>query len=250
MLRAWGLEADTWKGPAWLGGSVEEGYAIDATMPPSTTPEEFCGMLRNLLAERFHFTFHFEKQTRAGYELSVLPGGQKFREFVPGSASPGDGNGNDADVDPMAAQRARGSDADGFPILSPSQQTAAVWHGSRSGATKESFRNTMPAFASSLAAIINQESGAMGPGVPMPRIADKTGLKGIYDIRLEYAGLPFVLPLLSDPAPAPAASDPVDAGPNIFTALQKQLGLKLTKVADVPVEVMIVDHADRTPTEN
>ena len=32
-------------------------------------------MLRNLLAERFHLTFHHETQLRPGYELTVLPGG-------------------------------------------------------------------------------------------------------------------------------------------------------------------------------
>jgi uncharacterized protein (TIGR03435 family) len=42
----------------------------------------------------------------------------------------------------------------------------------------------------------------------------------------------------------------VDAGPNIFSAVQQQLGLKLTKVADVQVDVMIIDHIDQTPTEN
>ena len=58
-------------------------------MPASTTQEEFCGMLRNLMAERFHLTFHFEKQPRPGYELTVMPGGPKFKEFVPGSATDG-----------------------------------------------------------------------------------------------------------------------------------------------------------------
>ena len=83
----------------------------------------------------------------------------------------------------------------------------------------------------------------------MPRVVDKTGLAGIYDIRFEYAGVPF--PIAGpDGALAPAASDPVDAGPNIFNAVQKQLGLKLTKVPDLQVDVMIIDHIDRTPTEN
>ena len=59
---------------------------------------------------------------------------------------------------------------------------------------------------------------------------------------------------VSKPAPdcalGSAASDPADAGPNISVAVQQQLGLKLTKVADVQVEVMIVNHVDQTPAEN
>ena len=39
-------------------------------------------------------------------------------------------------------------------------------------------------------------------------------------------------------------------GSTLFTALEKQLGLKLTKVKDVPVDMLIVDHVDKTPTGN
>jgi uncharacterized protein (TIGR03435 family) len=65
---------------------------------------------------------------------------------------------------------------------------------------------------------------------------------------MEFAGTPF--PAGPDAAPASTPSDPVDNGPNVFTAVQQQLGLKLTKVADVQIDVMIIDHIDQTPTEN
>jgi uncharacterized protein (TIGR03435 family) len=237
IMRAWGIDYfDQLKGPSWLN-NANGGYSVSATMPASTTQEEFCGMLRNLMAARFHLTFHYEKQPRPGYELAVMAGGPKFREFVPAPAAPDEGPG-------------RGSDADGFPILSPSQPTAMAFNVSRTGATKESFRNNMAEFARRLAADVNQSNGAqVGPGSPMPRVVDKTGLAGIYDIRLEYAGMPFPVPPV-DGAPAPAAPDPGDAGPNIFNAVQQQLGLKLTKIANIQVDVMIIDHVDQTPTEN
>jgi len=41
-----------------------------------------------------------------------------------------------------------------------------------------------------------------------------------------------------------------DAGsglPNIFNALEKQLGLKLVKVKDVPVDVLVIDHVEKAP---
>ena len=66
---------------------------------------------------------------------------------------------------------------------------------------------------------------------------------------LEFAGTPFPNPS-PEGSPGPTASDPVDSGPNILSAVQQQLGLKLTKVADVQVDVMIIDHIDQTPTEN
>ena len=37
--------------------------------------------------------------------------------------------------------------------------------------------------------------------------------------------------------------------PSLFTALQETLGLKLES-QDVPVEMVVIDHVDREPTEN
>jgi uncharacterized protein (TIGR03435 family) len=48
----------------------------------------------------------------------------------------------------------------------------------------------------------------------------------------------------------PLASDPTGGAPDIFTAVEKQLGLKLVKVRDIPVDTLIVDNADKVPTEN
>ena len=56
--------------------------------------------------------------------------------------------------------------------------------------------------------------------------------------------------MLSPNLPAPDASEPGVTGPTIFTALEKQLGLKLTKVKDVPVDMLIVDNVDKKPTGN
>lgn len=232
ISRAYGLDSDQLKGPSWVSDPMNSGFAVAATMPVSATQEQYCGMLRNLLAERFHLVFHFEKQPRPGYELTVLPGGPKFRKFVP---------------DPAAAQdRAYRVDEKGFPVIPPGQPTALSMSFNRTGLRKISFRNNMAMFARSLAADINESNGVqLGPGVALPRVFDKTGLAGVYDIRLEFAGV-----AITEPGSAQTAPDPADAGPNIFTAVQQELGLKLTKAADVQVDVMIIDHVDRTPTEN
>lgn len=64
-------------------------------------------------------------------------------------------------------------------------------------------------------------------------VVDRTGIPGNYEIRLTYAPID--------------ATDSLE--PSIFMALQEQLGLKLTH-AKVPVESLVIDHADRIPTEN
>jgi uncharacterized protein (TIGR03435 family) len=50
-------------------------------------------------------------------------------------------------------------------------------------------------------------------------------------------------------SPSPTASDPAGAT-SIFTAIQKQLGLRLDKTSGVPLDVIIVDSVGKTPTEN
>src|SRR6185312_2154316 len=59
---AYGLDSDQPRGPAWVSDPMNSGFAVAATMPVSTTQEQYRGMLRNLLSERFHLVFHFEKQ--------------------------------------------------------------------------------------------------------------------------------------------------------------------------------------------
>jgi uncharacterized protein (TIGR03435 family) len=87
------------------------------------------------------------------------------------------------------------------------------------------------------------------------RVIDKTGLTGKYDFTLEFAcegcrGMGANLPVFSGRTDSPAA-DPSESGlPGIFTALEKQLGLKLEKTHDIPLDVIVVDRMDKVPTEN
>ena len=67
-------------------------------------------------------------------------------------------------------------------------------------------------------------------------VFDHTGLSGPFEITLDWA---------IDDAPTTDA----EAGPSLFTALQDQLGLKLDS-SKGPVETIVVDSADRTPSEN
>jgi uncharacterized protein (TIGR03435 family) len=64
-------------------------------------------------------------------------------------------------------------------------------------------------------------------------VVDATGLKGNYDITLDYA-------------PEGAADSSL---PSLFTALQEQLGLKLVP-RKVPAGMLVIDHVERVPTEN
>jgi uncharacterized protein (TIGR03435 family) len=89
-------------------------------------------------------------------------------------------------------------------------------------------------------------------GGPQARVVDKTGLTGTYEFTLEFAGSMGMMPSapVSGEPGMPLASDPTEGAPDIFTAVQKQLGLKLVKVRDIPVDMLIVENADKVPTAN
>ncbi len=64
-------------------------------------------------------------------------------------------------------------------------------------------------------------------------VVDKTGLAGLYEIKLSYA-------------PENATDT---ALPSVFTAVQQQLGLKL-EPQKVTVETLVIDHLEKIPVEN
>ena len=71
-------------------------------------------------------------------------------------------------------------------------------------------------------------------------VIDKTGLPEQYELALSFAPLS---PRLGD------SPDNYAGVPDVFIAIQEQLGLKL-EAKKAPVEVIVVDHVERLPSEN
>jgi len=77
-------------------------------------------------------------------------------------------------------------------------------------------------------------------------VIDMTGLKGLYDLKLDWV-----------PEPRQSGENKGDAtlvpdspsGLPLPEAVEKQLGLKLES-RKAPIEILIVEHAERVPTEN
>jgi len=78
-------------------------------------------------------------------------------------------------------------------------------------------------------------------------VVDKTGLEGRYDFTLDWTSDRQAL--TAGPADSERPAQPVDpSGPSMFTALQKQLGLKLESLK-APIETLIIESIER-PSEN
>jgi uncharacterized protein (TIGR03435 family) len=213
IFRAYGIKAYQLSAPAWLQDlnfQTSAKFDIDATLAPGATQDQFFVMLQNLLVERFALKLRREQKEGPIYALALGKNGHKLKENVaPELTDP-----------PQPASQPLGPD--GFHVMPLGYTGMFLKPPVDRNLVFKFMRYSMPKFADFLS------------GVTGRPVADRTGLAGNYDFPLAY--------YLGSPTDA-------DAGPDIYTAVQSQLGLRL--VADKGIiETLIIDHADRTPSGN
>jgi uncharacterized protein (TIGR03435 family) len=76
-------------------------------------------------------------------------------------------------------------------------------------------------------------------------VVDQTGLHNRYDFDLKWTPDESQSYCPSDPA---RSRDDPNAAPDLYTAIQEQLGLRLIRTK-APIQVMVIDHVE-TPSEN
>jgi len=231
LARAWGVSFGDIVGPGWL----DRYYAVQATMPPDTSQAQFRQMLQNLLTERFQLRLHHETRTYPGYQLTVAPGGPKLIAAL--STIPVDAlNSGNSELD-----------ANKCPVLPEGRGQGVV----KTGIGGECMRFQGFSIADLVAnttftGAIRQSDGSTG------RVVDKTGLNGKYDFTIRFdagadSGL-VVAPKISGSVPT---DDGVGSGlPSLFTAIQRQLGLKLEKVGGLPFDAIGIHQGNPVPLEN
>ncbi len=75
---------------------------------------------------------------------------------------------------------------------------------------------------------------------------NQTGLTGKYDFQFTFT--PDESQFNGHPPKLPAGTDTSEAAPNLFTAIQEQVGLKLD-AEKTPVDVLAIDHVEK-PSPN
>jgi uncharacterized protein (TIGR03435 family) len=221
VLEAYGLKGyQLSDAPGWFVTSV---YDIVATLPEGATQRQFLAMLQNLLIERFHLQAHRQSKEFDGYRLALSRSGAKLDEILPAAANLANGF----------------LDKDGFPLSSRGISMVR-----RDG---QIYMSGGSATIADLVKVLEIEMGRP--------VVDETGVTRKFDFRLRFSAeeshslLSGVIPR-QGPTIDPSPTDPaVYSGPGLLDALDKQLGLKLEK-AKFPLEVLVVDHVDQTPTEN
>jgi uncharacterized protein (TIGR03435 family) len=94
-------------------------------------------------------------------------------------------------------------------------------------------------------------SGWVGNRERVPYVGDKTGLTGRYDFKFAFNPDQSSVMLGIGTQAALAGRNPPEAPnglPDLFQALERQLGLRLIKGKDVPRDTILVDPAERIPS--
>lgn len=210
IFRAFDIQSYQLAAPDWMQTTR---FNISAKIPDGATKDQFRSMMRSLLTERFKLQFHFEKKEVQEYDLVVAKSGLKMKE-------------SSAELDPderPGRLTERKLDPEGFVLLPPGRVPMMMIY--EGHATERHTGEPMEQLATGLASQLSHP------------VTDATGLKGKYDFTLRWVA--------EDAVPSAGA----DPGPNIFRALQEQLGLKLEPKKGI-VDILVVDHLEKTPTEN
>lgn len=228
-------------GPEWLSA---ERFTITAKMPAGSTRDQVPEMIQGLLAERFKLAFHRTTTEQSVYALTVMKSGLKLPESAPDDPAPGGPSSGPAA--PLAATPTDGSAQVRVNVSSDSSGT--ISSASPNGTMKMLPReNGMRIQLSKMNAVGMVDM--LGRFVERP-VVDMTDLKGRYDLTLDV-GMEDMLALaraagMAVPIQAPANSAPGSSA--VFTAIQ-QYGLKL-EPRKAPIEMLVIDRVEKTPTDN
>lgn len=223
LMTAYDVQVFQVTAPDWMG---TERYDIVAKVPAGATKAQVNVMWQNLLKERFGMVVHHESKEFPVDELTVAKGGSKLKDT------------EDPHIEPLTPPTGPPqAGKNGLPQLNGSGAIISIFPGAN-GATASMVARGLP--SSEIA--IRLANSLRRP------VIDKTGLTGKYDFVLEFtpdlSGI--ALPAGFSPTDGNNASDP---GTNIESAVEKQLGLKLTPTKG-KLDVIVVDRAEKVPTEN
>jgi uncharacterized protein (TIGR03435 family) len=249
IARAYRVKLSQLSGPDWMRS---QRFDILATMPEGMSAAQVPEMLQAMLSERFRLAIHRETRDQPVYALFVDKNGPNLKEAA--SAAISDAPSDTTLNSPQGPVQVRQTDNGSMVTRStwgPMRFTLSV--NGQKGPEMELLSVTMPMFADALTQFMDRP------------VIDKTNLKGSYQIGLSTQDMESFLAakaMASGPirVPPPPGKDPPRSDPNaatasdptggstIFKSMEK-LGLKLERTK-MPVEMLVIDHLEKAPTDN
>ena len=213
IATAYGLQwAQIVGGPGWLDS---EYWDVEARAPETASAEDVRAMMRTLLAGRFGLVSRHETRQQEVYMLT--PTGSK--RPTPGLRAAAD------PCSPIQPARLAVVFTPGSPVPGGAPVGEPVVSLS---SPPRCQRMSFPGFIAARQ-IRMPEFAVMLTWFARRPVIDRSGMAGEYDIDLTFA-----------PDPALSTGDAV----SLFTAIQKQLGLKLEATSG-PVDVLVIDSAEQ-----
>jgi uncharacterized protein (TIGR03435 family) len=239
---AYGVKDYQVEGPSWL---ENERYDVMATIPKDADKDQVKLMMQRLLAERFKLTLHRESKPLNVYTLSVAKGGPKLKEVDPSTlpAPPTPGS-----MPPPPPPPPPGAGRSGAFMRGPLPAGAVQMMMSPSGRHVRGNMN------------LERLSDLLSSFLDRP-VIDLTELKAMYEFDLQWTPTDSekmggkVGPAMSAAMARaggdhePSSDTASEPGPTLAEALQTTCGLKLEAKKN-PADVLIIDHAEKVPTEN
>ena len=259
IVLAYGVKPNQVSGPPWL---TTQRFDILAKLPENTRKEQVPGMLQALLEERFKLKVHRETAEHPVLGLVVGKGGPKLKESAQ-TPSPIDQS------IPLKEGEMETEGPDGPVRTQIGKDGSAVINMGSKGKMSYKMDPATQSFhlegemisMSGFADMLTQFSQMGGSGGK--RIVDMTGLKGNYQVSIDFsiaeliqmaraAGMDIPggpgAPAAPGGNPAESASDPSGSSSSVLTAVQS-LGLKF-EPRKAMIEQLIVDSMEKTPTDN
>ena len=264
LTYAYGVKPYQITGPDWMS---TERFDIVANMPEGSKKEDAPKMLQTLLEDRFKLAVHRTSAEHPVLALVVGKGGPKLKASAEKPVAidenaplkPGElkMDGPDGPV------RAKVDVTTGSSVIDMGLQGKMSY---RLNPATQSFHidfsmTTMTGFADMITQLFTQLGGTGGR-----QVVDMTGIQGNYDASVELSLAELIAMARAAGADIPAgvpggpggpggrgngpavASDPSGGGSSLTDAVQA-MGLKLESRKAV-VDQFIVDHIEKTPTEN
>ena len=260
MTYAYGVKPYQITGPDWMSAAR---FDIVAKMPEGSKKEDAPKMLQTLLEERFKLTTHRASAEHPVLALVAGKGGPKLKASAekpvaidesaplkPGELKMDGAEGPvrvKVDVTTGSSVIDMGLKGKMSYRLNPATQTFHI----------DFSMTTMEGFADMITQLFAQIGGTGGR-----QVVDMTGIKGNYDASVELSLAELIAMAraagadIPGGAPGgaggrgnvPVASDPGGGGSSLADAVQS-MGLKLES-RKAMVDQLIVDHIEKTPTEN
>ena len=232
---AYRFSPDRLSGPDWMTGPGSPRFDVSAKLPDGAPKSQVPEMVRALLAERFGLAVHRGSATREILALVAAKGGAKLQ-----ATAPEEGQAGEPETPPEALGFFGGTQ--NRTVAVSGAGTYTLISGPRMGTVRETegpnrlVRWDAPSITpAGLADLLDK----VAP-VPAP-VLDMTGLAGRYRVVLEVSLND--LSLAGDPAEGEAAAV------RAFNDGLRKLGLQLERRKG-PVETIVVDHVEKTPTGN